>query len=25
VIERRAGSREPPSIGHQAPDHCGVP
>jgi hypothetical protein len=25
VIERRAGSREPPSIRHQAPDHCGVP
>jgi len=25
VIERRAGSREPPSIGHEALDHCGVP
>jgi hypothetical protein len=25
VIERRAGSREPPSIRHEAPDHCGVP
>jgi hypothetical protein len=25
VIERRAGSRETPSIRHQAPDHCGVP
>ena len=25
VIERRAGSREPPSIRHEALDHCGVP
>jgi hypothetical protein len=25
VIERRAGSCEPPSIRHEAPNHCGVP
>ena len=25
VIERRAGSGEPPPIRHEAPDHCGVP
>jgi hypothetical protein len=25
VIERRAGSRQPPSIRHEAPDHGGVP
>jgi hypothetical protein len=25
VIERRAGSREPPSIRHEASNHCGVP
>jgi hypothetical protein len=25
VIERHASSREPPSIRHEALDHCGVP